>query len=99
MKYIRVAVLSVSKLGGVFPKALNRCMSSNAGICILFSLAVLFGRTPSASAQGTAFTYQGRLNSGASPASGLYDLQFAIYDSTNNPGVLLAGPLTNNATM
>jgi hypothetical protein len=50
-----------------------------------------------AGAQGTAFTYQGRLNDGASPANGTYDLRFAIYDSTNNPGVLIAGPVTNSA--
>jgi hypothetical protein len=51
-----------------------------------------------AEAQGTAFTYQGRLNDGANPATGTYDLRFAIYDSTNNPGVLIAGPVTNAAT-
>jgi hypothetical protein len=51
-----------------------------------------------AQAQGTAFTYQGRLNNGGSPASGIYDLRFAIYDSTNLPGVLIAGPVTNSAT-
>ena len=28
-------------------------------------------------AQGTAFTYQGRLNDGANPANGNYDLRFA----------------------
>ena len=49
-------------------------------------------------AQGTAFTYQGRLNSGGSPANGTYDLQFTIYDSTNQPGTVIAGPLTNSAT-
>ena len=32
-------------------------------------------------AQGTAFTYQGRLLSGALPASANYDFQFALYDS------------------
>jgi hypothetical protein len=48
--------------------------------------------------QGTAFTYQGRLNDGAGPANGTYDLRFAIYDSTNNPGILIAGPLTNAAS-
>lgn len=47
-------------------------------------------------AQGTAFTYQGRLNSGGSPATGIYDLQFAIYDSSTN-GDLLGGPVTNSA--
>ena len=52
-----------------------------------------------AQAQGTGFTYQGRLNDGSNPASGVYDLQFTIHDSTNNPGVVVAGPLTNAATL
>jgi hypothetical protein len=34
-----------------------------------------------ARAQGTAFTYQGRLNSGTNPANGMYDFVFAIYGS------------------
>jgi hypothetical protein len=49
-------------------------------------------------AQGTAFIYQGRLNDSGAPATGSYDLRFAIYDSTNSPGTLIAGPLTNSAT-
>ena len=36
-------------------------------------------------AQGTAFTYQGRLLENSSPASGAYDLRFTLYDSTHNP--------------
>src|SRR5258707_6501771 len=52
----------------------------------------------SAFAQGTAFSYQGRLSDGANPATGIYDLQFAIYDSTNLPGVVIAGPVVNGAT-
>ena len=48
-------------------------------------------------AQGTAFVYQGRLNDGGAAASGIYDLQFTIYDSTNLPGVRIAGPQTNSA--
>jgi BclA C-terminal domain len=48
-------------------------------------------------AQGTAFTYQGRLNDGAAPAGGIYDLRFTIYDSSGGPAVV-AGPLTNSAT-
>jgi hypothetical protein len=39
--------------------------------------------THTAFAQGTAFTYQGRLNSGGSPANGNYDLQFTLYDAAN----------------
>ena len=35
-------------------------------------------------AQGTAFTYRGRLNDDANPASGIYDLRFAIYDAVTN---------------
>src|SRR5215212_8674958 len=46
-------------------------------------------------AQGTTFTYQARLSTAASPANGVYDLRFTIYDSTNSPGSILAGPVTN----
>jgi len=47
-------------------------------------------------AQGTAFTYQGRLNSSGSPASGSYDLVFTLY-TTNTAGTAMAGPVTNVA--
>ena len=49
-----------------------------------------------ASAQGTAFTYQGRLNSGGAPASGNYDVAFALY-ATNSGGSMYSGPVTNLA--
>ncbi|MCL5099337.1 MAG: hypothetical protein M1608_17745, partial [Candidatus Omnitrophica bacterium] len=48
-------------------------------------------------AQGTAFTYQGRLNSGGSPANGSYDLTFTLF-ATKTDGVALAGSVTNVAT-
>jgi hypothetical protein len=51
----------------------------------------------SAWAQGTAFTYQGRLNDGASPASGSYDLTFALFSVSSGPGQV-GGTLTNAAT-
>jgi hypothetical protein len=47
-------------------------------------------------AQGTAFTYQGRLNSGPNPANGLYDLQFGIFDAATN-GNQQGGYVTTNA--
>ena len=47
-------------------------------------------------AQGTAFTYQGRLNSAGTPAAGSYDLQFMLF-ATNITGTALAGPVTNTA--
>jgi hypothetical protein len=49
----------------------------------------------SSSAQGTAFTYQGRLNNAGLPANGIFDLRFTIYDSPNTGG-LVAGPITNS---
>jgi hypothetical protein len=50
----------------------------------------------SAPAQTTAFTYQGRLNSAGLPANGIFDLRFTVYDSSNNPGGIVAGPITNS---
>lgn len=38
---------------------------------------------PPAFAQGSAFTYQGRLNDGSIAASGTYDLQFALFDAAS----------------
>ena len=64
---------------------------------ILAILSTLNYQLSTAHAQGTAFTYQGRLNNGANAANGIYDLRFAIYDSTNNPGTLIVGPVTNAA--
>ena len=56
--------------------------------------------TLSAWAQGSSlnsFTYQGRLNEGANPTSGSYDLRFSVYD--NSAGGSPQGPgLTNSAT-
>jgi len=51
-----------------------------------------------AHAQGTAFTYQGQLQNGGSPASGTYNLTFTLF-STSNAGVPVAGPLTNTAVV
>lgn len=47
-------------------------------------------------AQGTAFTYQGRLSGGGGLANGSYDLAFALY-TTNVTGAPIAGPVTNAA--
>jgi hypothetical protein len=49
-----------------------------------------------AHAQGTAFTYQGRLNDGGSPASGSYDLTFALFDAATS-GNQVGGTVTNLA--
>ena len=49
-------------------------------------------------AQGTAFSYQGKLNNGTNVANGNYDLAFALYATTSGGGAV-AGPLTNSATV
>lgn len=51
----------------------------------------------SAFAQGTAFTYQGRLSDGGAPANGSYDLTFTIFDAASGPAQI-SGTLTNFAT-
>src|ERR1044071_2963498 len=61
-------------------------------------LSTINHQLSTAHAQGSAFTYQGRLNDGGAPATGIYDLQFKVFDSTNLPGTVIAGPLTNAAT-
>ena len=63
---------------------------------LLTSLALLAAVAP-ARAQGTAFTYQGRLNSGAAPVTGSFDLRFSLYDAAS-AGNVVGSPLTNAAT-
>ncbi len=63
---------------------------------ILLALSAINLQLSTAIAQGTAFTYQGRLNNGGSPASGSYDVSFALF-ATNAGGIAVAGPVTNNA--
>ena len=45
-------------------------------------------------AQGTAFTYQGRLNTDGSPANGRYDFTFTLWN-TNSGGSEIGGAFTN----
>jgi hypothetical protein len=78
-------------------------MKSTTGTCISSALVLLVCLAGAlvASPLGSAFSYQGRLNDGANPASGFYDLQFSVYDasvSCNQIGSTLtavATPVTN----
>ena len=67
------------------------------GRLLLLALAALSFQPATALAQGTAFSYQGRLNAGGNPANGSYDLQFMVFDALTG-GNLVAGPLTNSPT-
>src|ERR1022692_3160457 len=61
---------------------------------LLLSLFVL---TRNSHAQGTAFTYNGRLNAGGGPANGSYDLSFTLFPASSG-GPQAAAPATNTAT-
>jgi hypothetical protein len=62
----------------------------------ILTLAVFISGTLAGLAQGTAFTYQGRLNDASGPANGRYDLSFRLF-ATNTTGVVIAAPVTNSA--
>src|SRR5471030_2652841 len=59
----------------------------------LLALSTLNSQLSTAHAQGTAFTYQGRLNDGASVANGSYDLRFMLYSVVTGGSAI--GSLTN----
>ncbi|HWY29722.1 MAG TPA: hypothetical protein VNX46_03145 [Candidatus Acidoferrum sp.] len=64
---------------------------------LVFLLAILMGCTAiKLAAQGTAFTYQGRLNDGGTVANGSYDFQFSLFNASTN-GNLISGPVTDLA--
>ena len=65
-------------------------------IKLLSAAAFLAVQVLNLHAQGTAFTYQGALNNGGSPANGSYDFAFTLY-TTNVTGGAVAGPVTNSA--
>jgi photosystem II stability/assembly factor-like uncharacterized protein len=65
---------------------------------VLLSLSILNTQRSTAHAQGTAFTYQGQLQNNGSPASGTYNLTFALFN-TNATGIPISGPVTNNAVI
>ncbi|HXR06354.1 MAG TPA: hypothetical protein VN765_03430, partial [Candidatus Acidoferrum sp.] len=64
---------------------------------LILALAIFAGARH-VTAQGTAFTYQGQLNDGGSPANGSYDLTFTVHATNAPPDIPIAGPLTNSAT-
>ena len=84
------------------PNPTNKLMKSKlASSPLAMTAAVLLtlGFSPATMfAQGTAFTYQGRLNDGANPANGRYDVRFALYDALT-VGAQQGNLFTNAATV
>jgi hypothetical protein len=67
--------------------------------CLFIEIAAFCGLLmviEPAAAQGTAFTYQGRLGDVGQPANGTYDLTFSLFYASSG-GSLAGGPLTNSA--
>jgi hypothetical protein len=60
-------------------------------LILLAALGLAAG--PNASAQTTAFTYQGQLIQNGAVAGGTYDLQFSLYNVAT-AGSAIAGPLS-----
>jgi hypothetical protein len=63
-------------------------------ILLLFNAHLITAR-----AQGTAFTYQGRLNVGGSPANGLYDYRFNLYADPQGSTPVGGSYATNGITV
>jgi formylglycine-generating enzyme required for sulfatase activity len=63
-------------------------------LLVLLAFSTLNLQLSTVRAQGTAFTYQGRLNSGTNFAIGVYDLRFSLYTLADS-SILAGGPLTN----
>lgn len=72
-------------------------MQTKIVFAALVLLSILNSPLSTAHAQGTAFTYQGRLNVGSSPANGSYDLRFLLYD--NSIGGNQQGPILTNSAI
>ena len=66
-------------------------------LALALILSTLNSLLPTLFAQGTAFTYQGRLNLNGTPASGSYDLTFALWDSLSG-GTQQGSTITSTAT-
>jgi hypothetical protein len=58
----------------------------------LLALALMLAASPAALAQTTAFTHQGRLTDAGTPATGIYDLQFALFDALT-AGTQIGSPI------
>ena len=63
-------------------------------LALVSILSAIACRPSVAQVQGTAFSYQGRLNTGGGPANGSYDLTFALFNSSSGMGQVGA-TLTN----
>lgn len=74
------------------PPVPNKMKTTAAKLTILHLLTLLLLTAGPAFAQGTAFTYNGRLSNDGAPANGPHDMRFTVYDASA-AGIAVAGPL------
>src|SRR5258706_10551766 len=85
--FFTLAALSTcGRRKAVSSQSFKRRYNSASFLALAQVLVILAFSLSTALAQGTAFTYQGRLNSGGNPANGRYDLTFALYDAARGGG-------------
>jgi len=60
-------------------------------------LLAIFNFHPTTFAQGTAFTYQGRLDDSGNPVNGIYDLRFDLFDDITPGGPSTGMAITKSA--
>src|SRR5258708_21981727 len=65
-------------------------------LAVLLAISFLIVRPATSFSQGTAFTYQGRLTDGPTPASGSYDFTFQIFNAATG-GASQGALITTNA--
>ncbi len=86
---------NATTLNATITKAMNTNTSFQLSLTFLLFSTVFI--SPPLFAQGTAFTYQGRLSDGGNPANGNYDLTFALFSASSGTGQV-GSALTNTAT-
>jgi hypothetical protein len=91
-----VAEERLSSLKSISGKTMKIRVKNLLVALALLAFSTLNSQFSTVFAQGTAFTYEGRLFSSTNPASGTYNLTFTLFN-TNTSGVPVAGPVTNNA--
>ena len=77
----------------LFMKKIFHCAAA------LLLLSTLNYQLSTASAQGTAFTYQGRLNNNSAPANGSYDFRFRLASDPNGNTYVGSPVLTNGVAV
>lgn len=75
------------------PPVLMMMKTTTAKLTLPKLLTLLLLAASPALAQGTAFTYNGRLNHNGAAANGAHDLRFTLYDA-DAAGVAVGGPLS-----